>query len=51
MAAIKFITGTDATTIDQRFLYDNTSGALFFDADGSAAGIKVQIAQLITQPK
>jgi Ca2+-binding RTX toxin-like protein len=50
LAAAKFITGTAATTTDQRFIYDNTAGALYFDADGSAAGTKIQIAQLVGNP-
>jgi Ca2+-binding RTX toxin-like protein len=41
-----FVIGTTATQADDRILYDAASGALWFDADGSAAGAAVQIAQL-----
>jgi Ca2+-binding RTX toxin-like protein len=39
-----------ATNAAQRFLYNTTTGALYFDANGSAAGNGVQIATLATQP-
>jgi Ca2+-binding RTX toxin-like protein len=39
-----------ATNASQRFLYNNTTGALYFDANGSAAGNGVQIATLTTNP-
>ena len=35
---------------DDRILYDHRSGALFYDADGSGAGGRVQVAVLDTKP-
>ncbi|MDZ8259819.1 calcium-binding protein [Nostoc sp. ChiQUE01b] len=47
LLASQFTLGTSATTIAQRFIYDNTTGALYFDQDGSAGGFtQVQFAQL-----
>ncbi|MBD2495351.1 S8 family serine peptidase [Nostoc sp. FACHB-280] len=48
IAASQFIIGTAATTASQRFIYNNTTGGLFFDQDGSGAIAKVQIATLNT---
>ncbi|MEH2250422.1 MAG: calcium-binding protein [Nostoc sp.] len=43
----QFTLGASATTNNQRFIYDNITGALFFDQDGSAGAFtKVQFAQL-----
>ncbi|MEH2222220.1 calcium-binding protein [Nostoc sp.] len=43
----QFTLGTSATTSNQRFIYDFTTGALYFDSDGSADGFtQVQFAQL-----
>ncbi|MEH2119487.1 MAG: calcium-binding protein [Nostoc sp.] len=43
----QFRIGTSATTSNQRFIYDNITGALFFDQDGSASGFtQVKFAQL-----
>jgi Ca2+-binding RTX toxin-like protein len=45
----QFTIGTSATTIAQRFIYDNSTGGLYFDQDGSAAGFaQVKFAQLST---
>ncbi|PHM05644.1 hypothetical protein CK516_39715 [Nostoc sp. 'Peltigera malacea cyanobiont' DB3992] len=42
----QFTIGTSATTIAQRFIYDNTTGALYFDQDGSAGAFaQVKFAQ------
>ncbi len=35
-------TGGRATTADQRFIYKNTTGELFFDGDGSLSGLAAQ---------
>ncbi|MEH2245246.1 calcium-binding protein [Nostoc sp.] len=43
----QFTLGASATTSTQRFIYNNITGALFFDQDGSAnAFTQVQFAQL-----
>ncbi|MEH2420563.1 MAG: calcium-binding protein [Nostoc sp.] len=43
----QFTLGASATTSTQRFIYNNITGALFFDKDGSAnAFTQVQFAQL-----
>ncbi|MEH2181006.1 hypothetical protein [Nostoc sp.] len=43
----QFTIGTSATTTDQRLIYDFSTGALFFDQDGSASGFtQVKFAQL-----
>nr|WP_322676607.1 calcium-binding protein [Nostoc sp. DedQUE03]MDZ7971851.1 calcium-binding protein [Nostoc sp. DedQUE03]MDZ8048966.1 calcium-binding protein [Nostoc sp. DedQUE02] len=49
LAASQLKLGTSATTSNQRFIYDNITGALFFDQDGSASGFtQVKFAQLST---
>ncbi|MEH2080520.1 MAG: calcium-binding protein [Nostoc sp.] len=43
----QFTLGTSATTNNQRFIYDNITGALYFDPDGSAsAATQEKFAQL-----
>ncbi|WP_445638474.1 Calcium-binding protein [Nostoc sp. DSM 114161] len=47
LQASQFTIGTSASTSEQRFIYNSTTGALFFDQDGSAAAFsKIQFAQL-----
>ncbi|QLE44367.1 calcium-binding protein [Nostoc sp. C052] len=47
LLASQFVIGTSATTSNQRFIYNNTTGGLFFDQDGSASGFtQVKFAQL-----
>jgi Ca2+-binding RTX toxin-like protein len=46
LAANRFIIGANATTVDHRIVYDQTTGALFYDADGSGTGVKQQFATL-----
>jgi Ca2+-binding RTX toxin-like protein len=42
---------TDAQNVNQKIIYDTTSGALYYDADGSLSGHgAVQFAVLSTQP-
>jgi Ca2+-binding RTX toxin-like protein len=50
MAANQFGQGTAATTATQRMVYDQPSGNLWYDADGSGKGKAVLIAVLDTQP-
>ena len=42
-----FLAAHDA---DDRIIYDENSGALFYDADGSGAGAAVQFASLRHHP-
>ncbi|MCW5316794.1 calcium-binding protein [Nostoc sp. KVJ3] len=49
LSASQFTIGTSATTIAQRFIYDSSTGGLYFDQDGSATGFtQVKFAQLST---
>jgi Ca2+-binding RTX toxin-like protein len=42
--------GAVATSLNHRIIYNTTSGALFYDADGSGAGSAVQFATLSGAP-
>jgi Ca2+-binding RTX toxin-like protein len=42
----QFALGAAATSSSDRFIYDNTTGALFFDVDGTGISEQVQIATL-----
>lgn len=46
LSAAQFTTGTVATTADQRIIYDQDTGRIFYDADGNGAGAAQLIAQL-----
>ncbi|QLE40350.1 calcium-binding protein [Nostoc sp. C052] len=47
LSANQFTIGASATTSTQRFIYNDVTGALFFDQDGSASSFtQVQFAQL-----
>ncbi|MBD2088572.1 hypothetical protein H6F67_01645 [Microcoleus sp. FACHB-1515] len=46
IAASQFRVGTAAATSSDRIIYDSSTGALFFDADGTGATAQVQIATL-----
>jgi Ca2+-binding RTX toxin-like protein len=50
LAADVFKIGAAATTSAQRIIYNSDTGALFYDADGSGAGIAVQWATLTVGP-
>jgi len=50
LRASNFVIGTEATTISHRFLYDNSTGDLFFDPDGNRSADPIQLANLSTIP-
>ncbi len=50
ISADQFTTGTGATTANQRIIYNQSTGELFYDADGSGGGAQVQIATLLSNP-
>jgi Ca2+-binding RTX toxin-like protein len=46
ITADRFVLGSTAADSFDRFIYNNTTGALFFDADGTGSIVQVQIATL-----
>ena len=44
LAAGSFVTGAAAADADDRIIYNNTTGAIFYDADGTGAMAQVQFA-------
>ncbi|MBD2040189.1 calcium-binding protein [Microcoleus sp. FACHB-672] len=44
----QFVTGAGATNSNHRVIYNSSTGALFFDQDGTGAAAQVQIASLST---
>jgi len=45
-----FCIGIAATQADDRIVYDQTIGALYYDADGSGVGAQIQLATLNSLP-
>ncbi|MDF8333450.1 calcium-binding protein [Novosphingobium cyanobacteriorum] len=50
IAAAEFITGPRALTADQHVIYDQASGRLWYDEDGSGGAAQVLVAILIGAP-
>jgi Ca2+-binding RTX toxin-like protein len=48
IAADQFTLGSAASNSSDHFIYDQSTGALFFDADGTGSSEQIQIAQLST---
>jgi Ca2+-binding RTX toxin-like protein len=48
LGSSQFTIGSAATTIDHRIIYDDSTGGLFFDADGTGAIGQVMFATLST---
>jgi Ca2+-binding RTX toxin-like protein len=46
----QFVLGTAAADASSRFIYNQSTGALFFDADGTGTSAQIQIATLTTKP-
>jgi hypothetical protein len=46
ITANQFVLGSTAADSFDRFIYNNTTGALFFDADGTGSIVQLQIATL-----
>ena len=50
LRAAEFALGAAATTASQRLIYDQATGNLWYDADGSGASAAIQLALLSTRP-
>ncbi|MBE9106016.1 trypsin-like serine protease [Nostoc cf. edaphicum LEGE 07299] len=46
LQATQFFIGSVAEDSSDRFIYDNNTGGLFFDADGTGLSAQIQVAQL-----
>ena len=46
----QFTIGTSATDSEDRFIYNDANGTLFFDADGNGSGSQVTVANLSNSP-
>lgn len=50
LAAEKFVLGTSASDSDDRFIYNQTNGKLFFDIDGNGGTAKLLVATFSNKP-
>jgi serralysin len=50
LSASKFVLGSAARDTSDRFIYNKTTGGLFFDRDGTGAAAALEIATLSTKP-
>ncbi len=50
LQAKAFVLGTVAKDADDRIMYDQTTGKVFYDADGIGTGGAVLVATLATKP-
>ncbi len=48
--ADNFVLGSRALDADDRIIYNRTSGALFYDSDGTGAAAQIQFATLVGKP-
>jgi Ca2+-binding RTX toxin-like protein len=46
IAANRFVIGSNATTADHRIVYEQATGRVFYDADGSGAVAKILFAEV-----
>jgi Ca2+-binding RTX toxin-like protein len=50
LSATAFVLGAAAADSDDRIIYDNASGGLYYDADGVGGSGQVQLATLVSHP-
>ncbi|MCB1502720.1 MAG: calcium-binding protein [Bauldia sp.] len=48
LSADQFVEGTSAGDANDRFIYDSSTGAVYFDRDGTGSAAQVQFAHIVT---